>query len=157
MEATTRPDTQSGGPANARRRGSGSQYQEELDCFLPRIFEQAETSKVVRPGRDNKGEHVVASYAVAKMRNLLSRGVAPNFEFEIDFFAMARLMRLHRHYPAIDKNSLKRARRRAQIPHFLAVKLNAAGLWRSTNATNRCFPTAAKLDPLPPGDRAPRR
>ena len=85
-------------------------------CFLPRAFQPRGSSEVVRLGSDNKGGHVVAADAVASTRNLLSLGLKPNFEFEIDFTAMAPLERLHGYDPDVDFDVLKRKRRRALIP-----------------------------------------
>mgnify|MGYP000630917408 FL=1 len=88
----------------------------KLACFLPQVFKPEGTGRVVRLGSDNKGGHVVAADAVASTRHLLSLGLAPNLEFEIDFAAMAPLQTLHGYDPAIDGEGLRRARRRALIP-----------------------------------------
>lgn len=96
----------------------GLSTKRKLACFLPQVFKPEGTARVVRLGSDNKGGHVVAADAVASTRNLLSLGLAPNLEFEIDFAAMAPLKTLHGYDPAIDEEALKRARRRALIPFF---------------------------------------
>lgn len=94
----------------------GLSTKRKLACFLPQVFKPEGTNKVVRLGSDNKGGHVVAADAVASTRHLLSLGLAPNLEFEIDFAAMAPLRTLHAYDPAIDGEALARARRRALIP-----------------------------------------
>lgn len=85
-------------------------------CFLPRAFQPRGSNDVVRLGSDNKGGHVVSADAVASTRSLLSLGLQPNFEFEIDFAAMASLERLHGFDPDIDPAALRHAARRAMIP-----------------------------------------
>ena len=70
----------------------GLSTKRKLACFLPQVFKPEGTARVVRLGSDNKGGHVVAADAVASTRNLLSLGLAPNFDFEIDFAAMAPLL-----------------------------------------------------------------
>ena len=96
----------------------GLSTKRKLACFLPQVFKPEGTARVVRLGSDNKGGHVVAADAVASTRNLLSLGLAPNFDFEIDFAAMAPLHTLHGYDPAIDEEAIRRARRRALIPFF---------------------------------------
>ena len=70
----------------------GLSTKRKLACFLPQVFKPEGTARVVRLGSDNKGGHVVAADAVASTRNLLSLGLAPNFDFEIDFAAMAPIL-----------------------------------------------------------------
>lgn len=94
----------------------GLNTKRKLAAILPRMFEPEGANDVVRLGADAKGGHVIAADAVASTRNLLSLGLQPNFEFELDFAAMAPLKHLHGYDPRISATALRRARWRALAP-----------------------------------------
>ncbi|MFZ2103340.1 MAG: hypothetical protein WAU86_22535 [Oricola sp.] len=84
-------------------------------CFLPAPFKPREMADVIRLGCEHGGGYVISTDAIANARYLLSLGLGPNCEFELDFAAMAPLAKLHCHDPSVHGDELRKAAFRARV------------------------------------------